>query len=160
MNDTSKRSLWTRLHHGALACVMLFCVSGCATTDLEYSQKIATARTDCTGKEIIGVWVSQLNKSSRLLIKAVLLVRPDGTGILRINREEWPMSWTYAGSGLWQGSATTPLSHTTVALVFRYNGPDLLLQYHAVAPFPELNCLVFVQADDAATVEEHLSKRR
>ena len=93
-----------RLHFAAFACSVLFCASGCTLSDQEYSQKTAAARSNCTGKELIGIWVSKLNSWGNSA-KTVLLIRPNGTGILRMNGGESAFNWTYGGSGLWHGVA-------------------------------------------------------
>jgi len=144
--------------------------------DMEYSQKLAAARTDCSGREIIGVWVAQLKDGFggwAVSKKMVLLIRPSGTGIWRLNNLNWPVTWTYAGSGVWQGEAS--LHGLTRSLTMRYNGTELLLRQWDVAFDSNVNKfgitaaessltiklnIVFVAAEDETAIDEHLRVRR
>ena len=150
----------------AFICLLLVCVSGCAT-DKEYAQKLATARTDCKGNEISGIWVSKFKD-----MRITLLLRPDGTGreITKSsagNHFECEIKWRYSGGGAWAGtddglgvrdaiSSPLPSSFT-----LRFTGNELLLKEQTGNFFGgwHMWSMVFVPADNEAAVEEHLKKR-
>lgn len=132
--------------------------TGCAT-DPEYSQKLATARTDWTGKEIVGVWVSQLRNALGEKSKIALLIRPDGTGIRKVlayGFPENPLDWTYAGSGVWRGEVHTSGHEANHRLIFHYNSSELLCK-DSYGPFTYFR--EFVRGDNEAAVGEHLKRR-
>src|SRR5947209_6113602 len=122
--------------------VCLSC-SGCTMTDPEYSQKLTQARTDFTGKEIVGVWVSRAHNWA-VDGRITLLLRPDGTGVYRISMNagatpmESPFKWSYAGGGVWKA----PLDDGKGTLMFRFTGHDLLSEARGPMGMGELHVLV------------------
>ncbi|MCE9518216.1 MAG: hypothetical protein K8R87_01400, partial [Verrucomicrobia bacterium] len=186
-----------------LACAVLFCLSACSTSvDFEYSQKLATAKKDCTGREVVGIWVTKLKgglgggfsslkdglgidavakamddvsggATSKIIDglggavvskvidgidggdaskKMTLLIRPNGTGVWRKDGGEITFNWSYAGAGQWNGSCNSgDAGHRE--MIIHYNGLELLVSAQSLQ-------MVFVKADNAAAVEDHLRKRR
>ncbi|MCE9518219.1 MAG: hypothetical protein K8R87_01415 [Verrucomicrobia bacterium] len=129
----------------------LLFASGCA--DVEYSSKLATLRTNCKGTEIVGVWVSKLkNGPYGMQTKFAMLVRPNGTGIMRYAGMESTMEWNYVGSGTWRGSCSWG-GWEQREMTIHFDGQELLLAAQGMR-------LVFVRADDQAAVEDHLMRRR
>jgi len=150
---------------------LLFLQTGCVHTilDPEYFQKLAATRTDCTGKEIVGVWVGQY-VMVQSVFKETLLLRADGTGLTRAayvadpTKADHPtwwfknVTWKYEGGGTWQvetRSREHPSASPQMATV-RYNGRDLL--WDSGSGFRYL--LVYVPAGDESAVEEYLSTRK
>jgi hypothetical protein len=151
--------------------VLLLVAAPCCTSlhDPEYRRKIATARTQCDGGEIAGVWVSKIK--SIYDDRCTLLLRPDGTGrerrALLGQKIELKLTWRYVGGGVWRGKGVA--DNRTLALLGRLIGSGFTLRYTGTELLrkntitmvgtltPEL--AVFVRADDPAAVEQHLKTR-
>lgn len=141
----------------------------------DFAAELSRARTDCTGTEIAGMWVtswSNLPFNSGQWRNSMLL-RPDGTGKLRGQNAamnpagtEWSVRWTYAGQGVWriivQGierSGAPDFGLTQFGpRAARWTGTKLLTQgansnlLVVTSSFDE----VWIRADDEAAVAEHL----
>jgi hypothetical protein len=154
----------------ALAGLLLsLAVAGCVSptpTDPEYRTKLAMARTDCTGREIVGIWVSKFHHI--ISMRRTLLFRPDGTGRERGKGAgtimEADLRWRYEGGGVWSGSGTllnSPVpGYYNPTFTIRYTGSELVreLSYNTpVGTTTERG--VFVRASDEAAVDDHLRKR-
>lgn len=114
-------------------------LSSCAS-DPMYSQLIGTAGSNFKGEEIIGAWTSDQSEYGQ---NFTLLLRPNGTGILRYYtrlRPDYPeennLTWLYAGNGIWNVSSKT---NATI----RYNGGALF--YEMTPKFGVGFNLVFVR---------------
>ncbi|WP_395744767.1 hypothetical protein [Prosthecobacter sp.] len=144
-----KSSQKTCLH--LLSLLVLSGMFSCTHIDMEYARRLPNARTDCTGNEIVGVWVSQPSYA-RKSRRYTLLLRPDGTGIGRDTSDvfrERRITWQYTGRGVWQhqqGPRSGPI---------HYDGQCLLLESRALDATHD----VYVRADDEAAVEKHLNRR-
>ena len=156
MKNPCQRPFWFRLCDAALIGFMLLCVSGCATIDTEYAQKLAAARTDCLGNEVVGIWVSKVAYR-----RHTLLIRPDGTGVMRVileraswGTQEWLLNVNYAGAGLWRGTANAN-GHKAkggAGFTIHHTGNELLFHFGIFK-------MVFVRSNDDAAVENHLRQR-
>jgi hypothetical protein len=140
--------------------------------DREYAAKLAKARTDCRGDEIVGVWVSKFRSVGTN--RVTVLFRPDGTGRLRgVNDfmdakggSESELTWRYAGSGVWNLTRKAVRQHWVTSTfsnfrsTIRYTGADLLKEETFKTPIGvTTEREVFVSAGDEAAVEEHLKRR-
>ena len=144
----------------ALATAAAILFSGCNTYDPEYSQKLTKARQSCKGDEVVGIWVSQY-KDLVNNNRQTLLLRPDGTGIMKIfkpnadfltgKNHQRSVTWNYQGNGVWTGKGFAKF-------VIRYTGSELLVD--------EPNELghgfykVYVNAYNEAAIDAHLEARK
>jgi hypothetical protein len=158
MHRISSHRCWWRRHLLLLAPVLLFGLSNCALTitDTEYFQRLLQARTDCSGQDIVGVWVSKMVRG-RSNWKSTLLIRPDGTGVLRCAGRDSNLTWSYEDTGIWHHRQSQPRR----AGPLRYDGQCLLMESRVL----EGNAggdiyFVFVRAEDEAAVEAHLRARQ
>ena len=157
-----KHAFWTRLLSVALAVAVMFCVSGCTITDPEYSQKLAAARTDCTGKEIVGIWISKLSALGDTS-RTTVLFRPDGTGRMRWkfqprNSETYdqPLTWRYVGNGSWQSQVEKVPDMNGFDMDIRYTGDNLMVEQKCPTLVQQK---VFVRANDQTVADEYANKK-
>jgi hypothetical protein len=142
--------------------------------DREYAAKMATARSDVRGDEIVGIWVSKISNIGSARFTVVF--KPDGTGRERSahtivdgssGASEWTFQWRHAGQGEWQGSHYQRASGSWMAgtaknmkTTFRHTGRELLCLKTFDSPMGvQRHSSVYVRADDEAAVEEHLKRR-
>lgn len=154
-------------------CFLLLSLSACVSIDPEYSQKLASARSDTKGNEIVGVWVSKINPGLNPFYtistgKFTLLFRPDGTGRIRIALDdrapfENSLAWTYLGSGQWEAHNT---ANDIDSFEMKYNGHDLLMHLHSKTvwwgPNPSSGTdeyMVLIPAGDSGALQEYLKLR-
>lgn len=124
------------------------------------------ARTDCTGREIVGIWVSKFHHI--ISMRRTLLFRPDGTGRERGKGGntvmEADLRWRYDGGGVWSGSGTllnSPVAgYYNPSFTLRYTGSELVREMSYATPVGTTTERgVFVRAEDEAAVEQHLKGR-
>jgi hypothetical protein len=142
--------------------------------DREYATKMASARADFGGDEVVGVWVSKVSNLGSARFTAVF--KPDGTGRERSvhtivdgsgGGSEWTFQWRYAGNGEWQGSHYRLAKGSWMAgtasnmkTTFRHTGRELLcLKVFASPMGVQKHSSIYIRADDEAAVEEYLKKR-
>jgi hypothetical protein len=170
-----QRLLSQRMVFRASLCIVVaLLVPSCALNfqDREYAAKLAKARTDCRGDEIVGVWVSKFRSVGTN--RVTVLFRPDGTGRERTVNDfmdakggsESALTWRYAGGGVWNQTRKAIKQHwvtstyTNFRISIRYTGSELLKEEIFNTPIGVTTAHeVFVRADDEAAVEEHLKKR-
>jgi hypothetical protein len=161
---------------GIVCLVVAVLVPSCALNfqDREYAAKMAAARSDFRGDEIVGVWVSKVTNIGSA--KFTVLFRPGGTGRERSvhtivdgsgGGSEWTFLWRYAGNGEWQGSHYRLAKGSWMAgtasnmkTTFRHTDRELLCQKTFDSPMGvQKHSSIYIRADDEAAVEEHLKKR-
>ncbi|MCE9518218.1 MAG: hypothetical protein K8R87_01410 [Verrucomicrobia bacterium] len=133
-------------------------------------QKLPQSRTDWTGREIVGVWVSKFDQVAFGGLHFTLLLRPDGTGLMRERggaqvRATYDVKWRYAGGGLWKGirkvqPGNDPWLGYQTPLEIHYTGKELLVEFEKSSAVLGKPRAVFVPADDTSAVDEHLRKRQ
>ena len=157
------------LYSAVLALAVLLCVSGC-TTDPEYSQKLAAARTDCTGKEIVGIWVSKSSVGMGVACYTTVLFRPDGTGRLRskvtgqipgkaVPLDVRSLTWRYVGNGSWQSQVEALPNAWGYIMDIRYTGENLVVEEKELTGSTAFQKMLFVRADSQTSVDDYLQKR-
>lgn len=133
-------------------------LAGCTAIDPEYRAREVAALVQCRGDEIVGVWVSKLTNVG-FPQRRTLLLRPDGTGRLRVLTEgvmeqEYEVLWKHSGGGVWDG---TLLQHGHTAYIIQMHTTGRELLYH-VRNINNVHA-VFVRASDDAAVNAYLQRR-
>ncbi|MFO1484471.1 MAG: hypothetical protein U1F71_14015 [Verrucomicrobiaceae bacterium] len=139
----------TRLVSLGLMLALLFQSAGCIT-DPEYAQRLAHARTDCKGHEIVGIWHSAIPAGRGRSYRTSLLIRSDGTGVFRNLVGTVDFTWRYNGSGEWSGVAKQPIPSK---MFFHFDGSHVLLAGGGAS-------YVFINTHDTAGMEEHMNRIR
>ena len=155
---------------------MAACSSMYHPADSEYSLRTAVARTDCTGNEIVGVWVSKLTTNPLIDLRQTIMFKPDGSGRARIKTSplnfgqvlEWDLRWRYVGGGKWEATAkrfgasqSTPPRRMEPSFSVQWTGNELLAEMRMRSPLGNTNTSqsIYVPADNASAVEAHLKSR-
>lgn len=162
-----------------LALLIPSCALPLEFKDVEYDKKLALARTDCRGDEIVGIWLTKCHWfGDARAWRNTTLFRPDGTGVGRaFNTTKDPtgtecrLQWSYSGNGVWHVTSLIEKSDTWWATmqsdsqgVMRYTGSELLRDERWSVVTGVVNSQlrqrsVSVRADDEAAVDAYLSKR-
>lgn len=92
----------------ALAVLFGVFLSSCASTiwdqyDPEYQGLLSTAKTNCRGDEVVGVWVTKtVDRFGLAAMRLTMMFKPDGTGKLRRSATEYSdFTWVYSKNGIW-----------------------------------------------------------
>ena len=120
-------SLCSRIAGGLALLVSLALLASCA--DSGYERVLASARTDCKGDEIVGVWSNVPPARRTVGVKAsVFLFRPDGTGLCRTiyknadtGNTTTPILWHYEGAGVWKSGTAGVGTSGTATIRFAGN---------------------------------------
>jgi hypothetical protein len=140
---TSPVRLLARLLAAVLLPVLLM---ACTAMDPEYKTLEKQALVQCRGDEVVGVWVSKITAMG-FPQRRTLLLRPDGTGRMRlmtegVMKEEFEAGWKYSGGGVWYGSLSQ-LGLPMYVFKIRTTGKELLYHVYNIA---NVNA-VFLRAD-------------
>ena len=122
----------------ARCCLALILVlqPGCTVMDPEYTALKARALTQCRGDEVVGVWISKITAVG-FPQRRTLLLRPDGTGRLRVMTEnvmieEFEVSWRHSGGGVWDGTLSKG-GHARYVIQMHTTGSQLLYRVNNIA---------------------------